>query len=138
MEINWPVTVLATLLAIVVGMVIAGVWYGKAFLAVWWKLTGIAPEDSKKASRRNMVQLLIANSVTAVGLAVGNGIASAAFGDDPVWLALLVGFVAWLTFSATTLLQHNAFELKPPKLTLINCSYQLVLFLAMALVIGLA
>ncbi len=44
---------------------------------------------------------------------------------------------AWLAFSATTLLQHNAFELKPPKLTLINSSYQLVLFLAMALVIGL-
>lgn len=133
MEINW----LATALAIVVGMAVAGMWYGKAFVVVWWKLTGIAPEDSKKASRRNMVQLFIANSVTAVGLAIGIGIAAAAFSDDSVWLALLVGFVAWLTFSATTLLQHNAFELKPPKLTFINSSYQLVLFLAMALVIGL-
>lgn len=133
MEIDW----LATVLAIVVGMAVAGMWYGKVFLAVWWKLTGIAPEDSKKASRRNMVQLLIANSVTAIGLALGIEIASAAFGEDSVWLALLVGFVAWLTFSATTLLQHNAFELKPPKLTIINSSYQLVLFLAMALVIGL-
>ena len=134
MEINW----LATVLAIVVGMVVAGLWYSKkGFGIVWWKLTGIAPEDSKKASRRNMVQLLIANSVTAVGLAVSIGIASAATDDDSVWLALLVGLVAWLAFSATTLLQHNAFELKPPKLTLINCSYQLVLFLAMALVIGL-
>lgn len=133
MEINW----LATVLAIVVGMVVAGVWYGKVFLAIWWRLTGIAPADSKKASRRNMVQLLIANSVTAVGLAIGFGIASEAFGDDSVWLALLVGFVAWLAFSATTLLQHNAFELKRPKLTIINCSYQLVLFLAMSLVFGL-
>lgn len=86
---------------------------------------------------RNMVQLLIANSVTAVGLAVGIGTASAATKDGSVWMALLVGLVAWSTFSATTLLQHNAFELKPPKLTLINGSYQLVLFLAMALVIGL-
>jgi hypothetical protein len=133
MEINW----LATVLAIVAGMVVAGVWYGRAFLAAWAELTGIAPEDSKKASRRNMVQLLVANSVTAVGLAAGIGIASAAFDDDSVWLALLVGFVAWLTFSATTLLQHNAFELKPPRLTVLNSSYQLVLFLAMALVIGL-
>jgi hypothetical protein len=133
MEINW----LATVLAIVAGMVVAGVWYGRAFLAAWSELTGIAPEDSKKASRRNMVQLLVANSVTAVGLAAGIGIASAAFDDDSVWLALLVGFVAWLTFSATTLLQHNAFELKPPRLTVLNSSYQLVLFLAMSLVIGL-
>ena len=133
MEINW----LGAVLAVVVGMAVAGVWYGKVFVTPWWQLTGITPEQSKKASRRNMVQLLIANSVTAVGLAVGIGIASAATNDDSVWMALLVGLVAWLTFSATTLLQHNAFELKPPKLTLINSSYQLVLFLAMALVIGL-
>jgi hypothetical protein len=133
MEINW----LATVLAIVVGMAVAMVWYGKVFLARWQKLTGVAPEESKKASRRNMVQLLVSNSVTGVGLAVGIGVASAAFSDDSVWLALLVGFTAWLAFSATTLLQHNAFELKRPKLTSLNCSYQLVLFLAMALVIGL-
>ncbi|ADD45896.1 DUF1761 domain-containing protein [Stackebrandtia nassauensis] len=133
MEINW----LATVLAIVAGMAVAMVWYGKVFLAIWQRLTGIAPEDSKKASRKNMVQLLIANSVTAVGLAFGEAIASKAFDDDTVWPALLVSFGAWLTFSATTLLQHNAFELKPPKLTLVNCAYQLVLFLAMALVIGL-
>ena len=133
MEINW----LGAVLAVVVGMAVAGVWYGKVFVTPWWPLTGITPEQSKKASRRNMVQLLIANSVTAVGLAGGIRIASAATNDDSVWMALLVGLVAWLTFSATTLLQHNAFELKPPKLTLINSSYQLVLFLAMALVIGL-
>jgi len=134
MEINW----LATLPAIVAGMAVAGAWYSKiGFGLVWWKLTGITPEQSKKASRPNMVQLLIANSVTAAGLAAGIGIASEAADDKSVWLALLVGVLAWLTFSATTLVQHNAFELKPPKLTLINSGYQLVLFLAMALVIGL-
>lgn len=135
MEINW----LGVVLAVVVGMAVAGVWYGTFFVFAipWWRLTGITPEQSKKASRRNLVQLLIANSVTAVGLAVGIGTVAAATDDDSVWMALLVGLVAWLTFSATTLLQHNAFELKPPTLTIINSSYQLVLFLAMALVIGL-
>ncbi len=132
MEINW----LAVVPAIVVGMAVARFWYGKFFLALWWKLTGIAPEDSKQASRRNLTQLLIANSVTAVGLAVGIGIASEATGNESVWLALLIALVASLTFSVTTLLQHNAFELKPPKLTFLNSTYQLVLFLAMALVIG--
>lgn len=132
MEINW----LAVVPAIVVGMVVARFWYGKFFLAAWWKLTGIRPEASKEASTKNLAQLLIANSVTAIGLAAGIGTASEATGDESVWLALLVGLVAWLTFSATTLLQHNAFELKPPKLTLMNCAYQLVLFLAMALIIG--
>ncbi|MFC9689064.1 DUF1761 domain-containing protein [Kribbella sp. NPDC056951] len=132
MEINWLAIVPAT----VVGMAVARFWYGKFFLGLWWKLTGIAPEDSKNASRRNLTQLLIGNSVTAVGLAAGVGAASDATGNESVWVALLVGLVASLTFSATTLLQHNAFELKPPKLTILNTSYQLVLFLAMALVIG--
>lgn len=137
MDVNWPSTILGTALALVAGMVVAGIWYGRVFLALWWRLTGIAPEDSKKASRRNMAQLLVANGVTAIGLAAGNAVAAAAFGDDPVWLALLVGLAAWLGFSATTLLQHNAFELKRPALTVLNCAYQLVLFLAMSLPIGL-
>jgi hypothetical protein len=131
-EINW----LAALIAFAVGMVVAGVWYGKVFLAAWARLTGIAPADSAKARTRNMVQLAIANGLTAIGLAIGIAIASEAFNDESVWPALVVGLAAWATLSATTLLQHNAFELKPPKLTLLNNAYQLVLFLAMALVIG--
>lgn len=132
MQINW----LGVVLALVAGMVVAGVWYGKLFVAIWWNLTGITPEQSKAASRRNMIQLLIANAVTAIGLAAGVAVTASATGIHSVWLALVVGFAAWLTFSATTLLQHNAFELKPPKLTVINTAYQLVLFLAMSFVIG--
>ncbi|RRR98161.1 DUF1761 domain-containing protein [Glycomyces terrestris] len=133
MDIDW----LGAALALAVGMIVAGVWYGKAFLDLWARLTGIAPADSKRASRRNMAQLLVANAVTALGLAVGTAVAEEAVGGGPVGTALLVGVVAWLAFSASTLLQHNAFELKPAKLTVLNSAYQLVLFLAMALVIGL-
>lgn len=133
MQINW----LGVGLALVAGMAVAGVWYGKLFVEVWWNLTGITPEQSKAASRQNMIQLLIANAVTAVGLAAAVTVAAEATGNHSVWIALVVGFAAWLTFSATTLLQHNAFELKPPKLTVINTAYQLALFLAMSLVIGL-
>ncbi|WP_246227423.1 DUF1761 domain-containing protein [Mycolicibacterium helvum] len=118
-------------------MAIAGVWYGKLFATTWWDLTGLTAEQSKAASRRNMAQLLVANTVTAVGLAVAIAVTFAAAGHRSAWLALLVGATAWLAFSATTLLQHNAFELKPPRLTIINSAYQLTLFLAMALAIGL-
>jgi hypothetical protein len=131
--INW----LAVLLAFGVGMAVAFVWYAKVFADLWAQLAGVDPAELKKAGRRNMVQLLIANGLSAIGLAFGIAIAAEAAGDDSVWLALLVGFAAWLTLSASTLLQHNAFELKPAKLTLLNNAYQLVLFLAMALVIGL-
>lgn len=134
MDFNW----LALAIAFVVGMGVAMVWYLNRFIDnVWRRGAGISPEQSKKASMRNMVQLVAANAVTAVGLAVGIGVTSDAFGNDSVWLALVVGFTVWLTFSASTLLQHNAFELKPPKLTLVNTAYQFALFLSMSLVIGL-
>lgn len=84
-----------------------------------------------------MIQLLIANGLTALGLAFAIRITASATGNRSVPMALLVGLAAWLTFSATTLLQHNGFELKPAKLTSINIGYQLALFLAMSLVIGL-
>lgn len=132
-EIDWW----AALIAFAVGMVVAAVWYGKAFGPAWARLTGIAPADSAKVRKRNMVLLAVSNALTALGLAFGIAIATEAFDDDSVWPALVVGLVAWATLSATTLLQHNAFELKPRALTLLNNAYQLVLFLAMALVIGL-
>ena len=53
-----------------------------------------------------------------------------------IGFTLLNGLIAYLAFSATTLIVHNGFELKPKRLTLINNAYQLVLFVAMALVIG--
>lgn len=134
MQMNWLGVVIAT----VAGMAVAGVWYGKFFATSWSSLTGITPEQSKASSRRNMVELLLANAVTAVGLAVAVEVTFAATGVRSVWLALLVGAAVWLTFSATTVLQHNAFELKPPRLTVINSAYQLALFLAMTLAIGLS
>lgn len=84
-----------------------------------------------------MAQLILANALSAIGLAFAITIAYEASGVQSVWLALLVGVGAWLAFSASTLLQHNAFEMKPPQLTAINSAYQLALFLVMALTIGL-
>lgn len=67
MELDWLAIVAAT----VVGMIVAGAWYGKAFTTLWSSLTEVAAADSQKASRRNMTQLLAANGMTAVGLTAG-------------------------------------------------------------------
>ncbi|MDQ0729164.1 magnesium-transporting ATPase (P-type) [Microbacterium sp. W4I20] len=134
MGINW----LSVVLAIVVGMIVAFVWYQKGPIAsAWEKLTGVTPERIKPVRVRSMVQLFITVIIMALGLAVVIQLAAEATGDDSVWAALLVGLVMWVAFSASTLVQHNAFELKPAKLTIINTGYQLVLFLAMSLVLGL-
>lgn len=134
MEINW----LDAALAFLAGMVVAFIWYQKGPIAnAWERHTGVTPDLSRPARTRNMTQLAIANLVTAVGLTICISLASTATGNESVGMAMLVGLGAWLAFSASTLLQHNAFELKPPMLTIINTGYQLVMFLAMAVVIGL-
>ncbi len=134
MEINW----LSIFLATFVGMICAGLWYTKRlFGPLWRQLTGISEADSKKAGNTPMVIVLFSNLITAIVLFAVIDISRKVFNDASLALALLVGFLLWAAFSATTLLTHNSFEQKRPKLTWINIGYQLVLFMSMALVIGL-
>ena len=134
-HINW----LAVVIAVVASMVLAKTWFTpKTFGNPWRKYTGITPADSKKVGKGPIVLTLFANIVTVIAMAMLINICSIFFKNDSVLLALLVGFTAWLAFSATTLATHNAFEQKPRKLTLINNGYQLALFLITSIIIGLS
>ncbi|MFI5714530.1 DUF1761 domain-containing protein [Nocardia sp. NPDC051750] len=135
LSISWP----AVVVAIVVGSAIAWVWYSDwgLFGSAWRKLTGVTKEDSARAGKAPFLVLVASIVVTTLALAVSCSLASSFFGSDSVWLALAVGFAAWLGFSLSTLAQHNGFEQKPGRLTMINSAYQLVLFLGVATPIGL-
>ncbi len=95
MQMNW----LGVVVALVAGTAVAGLWYGKLFAAAWWSLTGITPEQSKASSTRNMVQLVLANALTAVGLALAfeSGVychrCSLCVARDPRRRRSLVGFL---------------------------------------------
>ena len=133
-EINW----LAVIVATFIGTAIAGIWYQEpVFGKAWRKATGVTPKQSKQAGNTPMVVLVLANFVTALALAGLIYVSAHFFKDYSVGFALLNGAAAGLALSATTLVVHNGFELKPKKLTLINASYQLAIFLCMALVISL-
>lgn len=133
LSIDWLAVVIAT----AVGMTIAAVWYGKAFVGVWRELTGVTEEDSKRAGKTPFAILLVSIFLTALALAAGCSMATGFFENSSLWVAVVVGLVTWLGFSLTTLVQHNAFEQKPTRLTVINNAYQLTLFLGMAVAIGL-
>jgi hypothetical protein len=133
-HINW----FAALVALVVSMVLAKTWFNdKVFGKPWRKMTGITPSDSKKAGKGPIILTLFSNIITVWVLAAVIYIGSVFFDNSSVWLAVLIGFIAWLAFSATTLATHNAFEQKSQKLTTINNGYQLVLFVVTAAIIGL-
>lgn len=133
-QIDW----LAVFWATLASMVLAKVWFNdRVFGKGWRELTGITPDDSKKVGKKPITLTLFANIVTVIAMAALIYITSVFFNSTSVWYALLDGFVAWLAFSATTLLTHNAFEQKPSKLTMINNGYQLALFMITALILGL-
>ena len=93
---------------------------------------------SASIGRRNSApQLALANAVTALGLGIAVPVTTTATGAQGPLLGLVAGAFAGLTFSVTTLVQHNGFEKKSPRLTLINAGYQLMLFVVMGLVLGL-
>ncbi|WP_086829740.1 DUF1761 domain-containing protein [Allokutzneria sp. NRRL B-24872] len=135
LSISWLAVVAAT----AVGMAIAWLWYSDWGLAggLWRKLTGVTKEDSERAGKRPFVVLVASIVLTALALASASSVASGFFGSNSPWVALAVGLVAWLGFSLSTLAQHNGFEQKPGRLTALNSAYQLVLFLGMAIPIGL-
>lgn len=130
---NLQLSIPAILLATIVGMVIAMVWYDKRTIGpAWTRQTGI-----EKGTRVAFLILIASIFLTAVGLDIFMVMAKGLMpAYDSLMVAVAVGFVAWIGFSVSTLAQHNAFEKKPVKLTVINLSYQLVLFEAMALAIG--
>ncbi|MEV6220676.1 DUF1761 domain-containing protein [Nocardia fluminea] len=135
LSISWP----AVVIAIAVGTAIAWIWYSDWGLVggVWRKLTGVSKEDSERGGKGPFVVLVASIVVTALTLAAAGSVTSGFFDIDSFWAAVAVALVAWLGFSLSTLAQHNGFEQKPGQLTVINSAYQLVLFLGMAVPIGL-
>ncbi|MCA4995544.1 DUF1761 domain-containing protein [Tsukamurella tyrosinosolvens] len=135
MTISW----LAVFAATVVGMVIAFIWYSDWGLVgeTWRKLTGVTKEVSAGAGKGPMVVLVVSVVLTAIGLAAIDSLAAGFFDSDSPWLGVAVGAAAWAGFSVSTLAQHNGFEMKPTRQTVINCAYQLVLFVGMGLTVGL-
>lgn len=133
-QINWIAVIAAT----VIGTAIAGIWYQEPiFGKVWRKLTGVSPKQSKQAGNIPMIAMLLSNFMTATALASMIYVISNFFENHTIWFSLLGSSVACLAFSVTTLIVHNGFELKAKGLTVINSTYQLALFLSMALVISL-
>ncbi|HEX6416637.1 MAG TPA: DUF1761 domain-containing protein [Candidatus Saccharimonadales bacterium] len=133
-EINWLAVTIATILS----LVLARTWYrDRLFGSSWRKITGITPKDSQKAGMKPMAITLVANIITVITMAVVLSAYADYSDDNSVASALLIGFIMWLAFSATTLATHNAFEQKREKLTAINNGYQLALFLVVSGIIGL-
>ncbi len=123
---NLNVNLLAVLVSAVVQMFIGYVYYHpKVFGNAWMKLVGITAKDieSKKSQTGKTYGLMfVASLVMAYVLAIFVQYA----GATTATAGAMVGFWAWLGFSATGMFSSMLFEGRPMKLFAISAGYLLV------------
>jgi hypothetical protein len=133
-EINWLAVVLATVSAMVVGMI----WYAKpVFGTIWMHLAGLSQERMKKNVVWPMVSAVVGSLVTAYVLAHMAYVAHAFFQNSFLMDAVTTAFWLWLGISLTTLVIHNSFEQKPWRLTWLAAGNRFATIMIMGLIIGL-
>ena len=129
-------SMIAILVAAVIGFFIGGIWYGILGNA-WMKAASIDPADmvdeqgKKKMPVVPMVLAALANLVLAITLSglMGHMVVDVRHG------LITAAFVA-LGFILPTLVVNYSFQGRPFKLTLIDAGHWLLVLLAMGAIIG--
>ena len=133
-EINWLGVGVATLASMLVGWA----WYAKpVFGDMWLKIVKLDEKKTKEVAPKAMIAALLMSAVTAYVLAHVTYLSFVFFEVSYLNAALTTAFWLWLGLVATRFIVHDAFELRPPKLTYLNIGSELVTLLAMGLAIGL-
>jgi hypothetical protein len=133
-QVNWLAIVLATLSTMVIG----SVWYTpKVFGKRWMELTKVKPTGKMSDAYPAIAVTVVVSFVTAYVLAHIAYMAHAFFQHSFVEDSLTTAFWLWLGFTAARFVTHDAFEMRPWQLTVINVVHELVTILVMGLIIGL-
>ncbi|GAA1736249.1 hypothetical protein GCM10009809_34300 [Isoptericola hypogeus] len=132
-DINYWAVLVATASTLVVG----SVWYTpKVFGTLWMRLAKVDP-DSAGSAVGPIVVTVVVSFLSAWVLAGATYIAWTFYGGGFLGAALATAGFLWVGFTAARFVTHDAFEGRPPALTLLNVVHELVTFAVMALVIGL-
>ncbi len=125
----------AVVVSAVVYWVIQAIWY-TVFADAWIAAIGVSPEQVAAAKAHPSpvpyITAFLANAVIAYVISlvlIRTGAATPKRG-------LLVAFVMWMGFVATTLATQNSFALRPPSLLAINGGSTLLGMLATGLIVG--
>ncbi len=133
-EINIWAVLLATLSTMITG----SIWYTPKVFGTYWMR--IAKVDRAAATERGIWPILITVVVSFVSawvLAGATTIAQEFYGGSYLVSALVTALFLWGGFTAARMITHDAFEVRPAGLTLLNVMHELVTFVVMALIIGL-
>ena len=132
-DINYWAVILATLSSMVVG----SIWYTpKVFGNYWMRVAKVTPSGKASAAVGPILVTLVVSFVTAWVLAGAAFIAADFYGGGFFVNAIVTAIILWAGFTAARFITHDAFEMRPAGLTLLNIAHEFVTIVVMALIIG--
>ncbi|MBA4248115.1 MAG: hypothetical protein C0444_07460 [Microbacterium sp.] len=132
----FDINIFAVLGAAVAAMVVGWLWFGLIFRKLWTRLAQLDERPAAKDAVQYPIALVV-NLVGAFVLAYFASASQVANQNSLLEAALYSAVFGWLAFSAGRALITTVFESRSVKLLLINTGHDLLVFVTMALVIGL-
>lgn len=132
--------VVAILVAALAAFFVGFLWHGPVFGKVWIKLMKITPAEMKKGQKemgKKMPLYMAIAYVQQLVVAIVVTFFCLLLGANTVLGILVLVFLFWLGFIATTLLNGVLWEKRSIPLYLFNIVYQLVNLMVIGLIVGL-
>ena len=121
-EINY----FAVLVGAVVAMVVGSLWYGLFYGKEWMKAIGITQKNIEKAKNKGMAGTYVLAFLGALVMSFFMAVTVDVFNAPTVVSGALVGIFVWAGFVATTHMPHYLFDGRPVALYKIAVTYHLV------------
>jgi xanthine/uracil permease len=128
MQTDWLLVVVAAILNVVIG----AIWYSKRLFGPAWLKLCEMKEKEMKGNKKGMLWGFVVSLIIAYFLSFFQG----HLGVTSISDGMLVGFLLWLGFVATTQISGVLWCKKPFKLFAINTGYKLLSFLVMSGIIA--
>jgi len=131
-DVNYWAVVLATVSTMIVG----SIWYTPKAFGNYWMRVAKVDNTGDRGAVRPILTTLIVSFISAWVLAIATQVAWTALGGNYLLMAITTGLMLWAGFTAARFITHDAFEGRPPGLTILNIGHELVTVIVMALIIG--
>jgi hypothetical protein len=136
MALEFNINYLSIFVAAIASFVIGFLWYGLLFGKSWRMLNKISEKQIKEANERSMAKQLIISLGTSFVMVFILSIFINLNLPVTAMSGVLVGFLIWLGFLSTTMLDSVLWDGKPFKLYLLNVGQKLFSLIVAGAILG--
>lgn len=133
MAINY----IAVLFASIISMIIGSFWYSPLLFGnLWIKLQGFTKKDIGRAKDRGMKKIYFISFISSIVMSYVLAYLISSSGIDGFFDGAILGFIVWLGFVATIMINSVLWENKSFELYLLNILYHLISLIIIGGIIG--